>query len=690
MRSAIESKKSGRGVVRTWSRYGRPPLQCARCYVGVTAALVLAYYLDTVLISTVRTGPFSAFYCVVLFATWCGGLVVGLIATLASAVIVWTQFIHGLPPHEVIIEPHALLITFIVVATVLCVVVAYAQIKRKAAEETGSLARVVVETASDAIFVKDARGKYLLINEAGARFVAKAVQDIIGQDDARLLSRNDAQRVKALDREIMTSGQARTIEETVVLEGRERVFFSTKIPYRDRHGDVVGLVGISREITEQKQEDRASRLLNEATALLGSSLEYSATMAAVARSAVPTLGDGCSVHIVDEETGALRMLAAYHPDAAKVAAAWELERKYPARSDAVRGAAAVVRTGEPELIAEVDDPALSTFALDRQHMEVLRSFGIRSLLCIPMVARSRTLGAMTFAMVDSGRKYRPEDVPLATEIARRAAIAIDHARMYELTRQAVAVREDFLSIASHELRTPLTSLQIGVQRLLRHAGTDGGLGSSSASMLATVDRSTRRLGQLVDDLLDISRLMSQKTAFEYEDVDAVEVVREVLAESSDTLNKAGCSVTVTTDGDAHGRWNHERLRLTVTNLLSNAAKYGPGRPIEVAVLGDTMAVQIRVTDHGIGIAPEVQSRIFERFERAVSERQYGGFGLGLWIVKQIVSAFGGKVEVASELGSGATFIVTLPREPPRAEADSEAEPLAGRQDVDTHAGTGAI
>src|SRR4051812_11296497 len=179
MRSAIESKKSGRAVVRTWSRYGRPPLQCARCYVAVTAALVLAYYLDIVLISTARTGPFSVFYCVVLFATWCGGLVLGLVAILASAIIVWTQFIHGLP-HDVIIEPRALLITFIVVATVLSVVVAYAQIKRKVAEENGNLARVVVETASDAIFVKDARGRYLLMNEAGARFVAKAVQDIIG------------------------------------------------------------------------------------------------------------------------------------------------------------------------------------------------------------------------------------------------------------------------------------------------------------------------------------------------------------------------------------------------------------------------------------------------------------------------------------------------------------------------------
>jgi signal transduction histidine kinase len=188
-------------------------------------------------------------------------------------------------------------------------------------------------------------------------------------------------------------------------------------------------------------------------------------------------------------------------------------------------------------------------------------------------------------------------------------------------------------------------------------------------MLATVERSTRRLAQLVDDLLDISRLMTQKTTFDHEDVDAFELVPEVLSESRDMLSKAGCSVTLAGDGDGVGQWNRERLRLVITNLLSNAAKYGPGKPIEIDILPAAASVEIRVTDHGIGIAREVQHRIFERFERAVSEREYGGFGLGLWIVKRIVSGFGGKVEVASEPGRGSTFTVTLPRHPPEQQTE---------------------
>jgi PAS domain S-box-containing protein len=650
-----------------------------RCYAAVLAALVLAFFADTFLLRIVRMGPFSAFYCVVIVATWCGGLLLGLIATVISAVLVSVVILGGLT-RALTIEPHALLVTFSIVSIAFGVVVAYAQIKRKMAEENGSLARAVVDSASDAIFVKDVGGRYLMINRAGASFVTKSVEEVIGQDDSQLFSVADAQRVKSFDREIMIRGEARNVEESVVIEGRERFFLTTKVPYRNGEGDVIGVVGISHEVTEQKREDRNSRFLNEATALLGSSLEYGATVAAVVRSAVPTLGDGCSVHIIDEETGALEMLAAYHRDPVRVAAAWELEKRYPPLPDSPVGAPAVIRSGEPELVSELDDAALRAFARDPEHLSILRSFGVRSFLCVPMEARGRRLGAMIFAMVESGRRYQAEDIPLATEIARRAAIAIDHAKMYELARQAVAVREDFLSIASHELKTPLTALQLSVQRLLRGTGTDGSLGRSAASMLATVERSTRRLAQLVDDLLDISRIVSQKTAFEREDVDLFTVVPKVVSDAQDMLSKAGCSVTVIGDGDASGYWNRDRLRLVMNNLLSNAAKYGPGKPIELAVVPAKSSVQISVTDHGIGIAKEMQSRIFERFERAVSEREYGGFGLGLWIVKQIVEGFGGMVDVASEPGQGSTFTVILPRNPlPPPTADLRGEPMMGQE-----------
>jgi PAS domain S-box-containing protein len=649
-----------------------------RCYAAVLAALVLAFFADTLLLRTVRTGPFSAFYCVVIVATWCGGLLLGLIATVISAIVVSVAILGGLT-RDVIIEPHALLVTFSIVSSALCLVVAYAQVKRKMAEENGSLARAVVDSASDAIFVKDVGGRYLMINRAGASFVTKSVEQVLGQDDSQLFSVADAHRVMSFDREIMTRGEARNIEESVVIEGRERFFLTTKVPYRDGEGDVVGVVGISHDVTEQKREDRNSRFLSEVTALLGSSLEYGATVAAVVRSAVPTLGDGCSVHIINDETGALEMLAAYHRDPVRVAAAWELEKRYPPLPDSPVGAPAVIRSGEPELVSDLDDAALRAFARDPEHLSILRSFGVRSFLCVPMVARGRTLGAMIFAMVESGRRYQPEDIPLATEIARRAAIAIDHAKMYELARQAVAVREDFLSIASHELKTPLTALQLSVQRLLRGTGTDGKIGCS-ASMLAMVDRSTRRLAQLVDDLLDISRVVSQKTAFEHEDVDLFTVVPQVVSDAQAMLSKAGCSVTVIGEGNASGYWNRDRLRLVMTNLLSNAAKYGPGKPIELTVVPAKRSVQISVTDHGIGIAKEMQSRIFERFERAVSEREYGGFGLGLWIVKQIVEGFGGRVDVNSEPGQGSTFTVILPRNPlPPPTADFREEPMMGKE-----------
>jgi PAS domain S-box-containing protein len=231
-------------------------------------------------------------------------------------------------------------------------------------------------------------------------------------------------------------------------------------------------------------------------------------------------------------------------------------------------------------------------------------------------------------------------------------------------QSAVAARDEFLSIASHELRTPLTALQLELQALQKRLGRGETMTSEQLShRLETAIRQVNRLGKLVNSLLDISRLTAGRIDLQIAEVDLAEVAREVTARLAEEAARAGCTLSFAAgEGRATGQWDRLRLEQIASNLVSNAIKYGGGRPIEVAVEHDVSRARLRVSDRGIGIAPEDQARIFDRFERAVSERHYGGFGLGLWIVRLIVHALQGGIWVQSRVGEGATFIVELPRQ----------------------------
>ncbi|HEY6147382.1 MAG TPA: HAMP domain-containing sensor histidine kinase, partial [Thermoanaerobaculia bacterium] len=260
---------------------------------------------------------------------------------------------------------------------------------------------------------------------------------------------------------------------------------------------------------------------------------------------------------------------------------------------------------------------------------------------------------------------------LGEALAYRAGLAIDNARLHADAHVAIRVRDDFLSIASHELKTPITTLQLQIQSLLRRA--DGGAVEGLGPRLAAAERQVERLTVLINDLLDISRITGGRLDLQLEDVDFASVVKDVTARLEEPLARAGCPLTVTGLEPQRGKWDRLRLDQIVTNLLSNAMKYGAGQPIEVAMSATPQAVRLQVRDHGIGIEPEHQRRIFDRFERAVSGRHYGGLGLGLWIVRQIVDAFGGSIRVRSAAGEGSTFVVELPRTQPQTQPGAASE-----------------
>ncbi len=227
---------------------------------------------------------------------------------------------------------------------------------------------------------------------------------------------------------------------------------------------------------------------------------------------------------------------------------------------------------------------------------------------------------------------------------------------------AVAARDEFLSVASHELNTPLTPLLLQVQMLRRQVATEGAAADPQrlGQRVETVERQIERLAKLVKELLDLSRITSSRLRLQLEPCDLAALTREVVTRHAHDLHDAGCAVTLAGDEAVPGHWDRMRLDQVVTNLLTNAMRYGARGPIHLSVTAAGDRARLEVRDRGAGIRPEDQQRIFERFERGASSRHYGGLGLGLWIVRQIVEALGGRIGVDSAPGQGSTFWVELP------------------------------
>ncbi|MCY1019961.1 protein kinase domain-containing protein [Pyxidicoccus sp. MSG2] len=314
--------------------------------------------------------------------------------------------------------------------------------------------------------------------------------------------------------------------------------------------------------------------------------------------------------------------------------------------------------------------------------ESMELLGVRSLLCAPIQVRGKTVACVVASHRQVGALFGEDEERLAEFVtvlagaalenaenfARIAALSEEQGRLYRAEQEAVRRRDDFLSIAAHELKTPLTSLQLHIQGLQSQvrAGTQKPLSPEKlGAKLESAYSQTQRLGRLVNDLLDISRIAQGQLHIKLEDVDLVALVKGQLERSREALTRAECPARLRTSAPAMvGRWDAMRLEQVVGNLLANAMKYGAGKPIEIDLQENDGIVRLKVSDFGIGIAEEDRERIFERFERAVSVRHYGGFGLGLWIVREIVQALGGAIDVESTPGQGSTFTVTLPRSGP--------------------------
>lgn len=396
-----------------------------------------------------------------------------------------------------------------------------------------------------------------------------------------------------------------------------RVFERLSRPQRVE-GEVVGRVWSFRDVSERERLLARHVFLVDTSRLL-SSLDVESALAAVARRALPYLGHGIAIDLIDAD-GPHRLLSHVRD-----------------------------RDGfDPELAATLPEDGSRIQTIDDA-----------SHLIVPLRVLDRLVGCMTF-VAPPGRTYGVADASVAEELGRRAALALENARLFRESQAALQARDEFLSIASHEIRGPLTSIQLAVEALERAEDPPAYRGR----MRDVVVREVGKLAQFVDDLAELGRIRTGRLHVELEEVNLSAVVRTVAARFGTELERSGSELIVRSEPDVIGVWDRALLGQVVMHLLSNAIKFGLGRPIEIEVTarGDTARLVVR--DHGIGVPEDQRERIFEPFGRAVSPRNYGGLGLGLFIVRSIVERLGGVAHVAVVPDGGSRFIVELPRTRP--------------------------
>ncbi|MDC3957027.1 sensor histidine kinase [Polyangium jinanense] len=278
---------------------------------------------------------------------------------------------------------------------------------------------------------------------------------------------------------------------------------------------------------------------------------------------------------------------------------------------------------------------------------------------VPLRVQGQVQGALVLMSDDRARFAGKAVLALAEDLARRCGIALEIARLFAEAEQAIEARNEFIVLAAHELRTPLTSLTLHMQSfdaLLRREGAS----ESAREKVRAMSRQLARLGQLVERVLDVGRITTGQMEIHRDGVDVVEMVEQVAGAFAEDASHVGSELRVEVEAGLTAWWDRGRIEQALANLLTNALKFGAGRPIEIRASREGGEVRIEVKDHGIGIAPDALTRIFQRFERAESSRRYGGLGLGLFLTQRIVKSHGGTIHVESQLGEGATFVLRLP------------------------------
>jgi len=534
------------------------------------------------------------------------------------------------------------------------------------AEAADEFSRGILGSISDPFVVHDADWRFRYVNTAAEKIfstsqradpktlIGRVMWDVypnlIGTDFEREMRRSAEQRVPV------------TFEAFYAERGEWSVLYC--YPLSDG-----GLATQWKNVTAIKRAEEASRYLARAGETLSSSLDYEKTLSELAHIIVPEFADWCAVDILGDD-GRVTQLAVAHVDPEKVRWAGELGRKYPPDPNAPTGVFNVLRTGKPELYPEISDEMIEAGAVDEEHLRITRELGLKSAMVVPLIAGSRTLGALTLVTAESARRYTEADLTLAMHLAKRAAIAVDNARLHRAEADARKAAEaanlaktQFLAVMSHELRTPLNAIA-GYAELMR-MGIRGPITPEQQDDLDRIKRSQRNLLSLINDVLNYAKLEAGHVEFDTKSVPLHDFLTDIESLVTPQLQGKGvryeyseCDSELTVLADA------EKMRQIVLNLLSNAIKFTPrGGLVSIDCETSGSMVNICVRDTGVGIPDDKIGAIFEPFiqlDRKLTSA-HEGTGLGLAISRDLARGMGGELKVESKVGEGSKFTLDLPR-----------------------------
>ena len=538
------------------------------------------------------------------------------------------------------------------------------------ASQVRRLLAAIVESSDDAIIGEGLDGTILSWNRAAERLFGYTADEVVGRPLAVLVPADRLDELAGIIARLRRGQGVDHFETVRVCKDGRRVDVSLTIsPIRDETNTVVGASKVARDITAARRREAELRFLAGASAALAELLDVPSTMQRVASLAVPHFADWCAVDLLGPD-GSLERVAVAHADAGKVARARDLHRRHPPDPAAPGGVWAVLRTGTAELVPEVTDEMLAGAVTDGDHLRAIRELGLRSYIGVPLTARGQTAGVVTFAMAGSGRRFGPDDLRLAGDLARRAAVAVENARLYADLRAADAQKDEFLALLGHELRNPLAPIRNALQILELKGDDPAAIGRARAM----IGRQTAQLTRLVEELLDASRVARGKVTLAVERLDLAALVRTAVGDHRAEAEAAGLAVEVVTPpAPVWVRGDPARLTQVVTNLWGNAVKFTEGGGRVVVRLGveagppagpeGSGVAVLSVSDTGVGIDPVSLPTLFQAFRQvdADAARSKGGLGLGLAVVRGLVELHGGRVEAASGgRGRGATFTARLP------------------------------
>lgn len=412
---------------------------------------------------------------------------------------------------------------------------------------------------------------------------------------------------------------------------------------------------------EAEAARRRAEFLAEASRVLGASIDHRVTLASLARLAVPELADCCIVDLLRDGGSTLRVGIA-HVDPRKEAilcrpGSFDLDVLTPAHP-----VLRALRDGESSLVAEVTPQMIDDAVLEGPRRDMLRDLAPTSVVVVPIQAGDDVIGALTLMVSESGRVYAQADLDLARELARRASLAVENARLFRQVREAVQARDEVLSVVAHDLRNPVGTVIMGANLLLDEI--PDGERPFERKYLQIIRRSAERMDRLIQDLLEVKRIETGKLALEPRPDD----LERVLAESVEMLRPMAAAAALRLEEEVPAGLPRVlvdalRVQQVLSNLVGNALKFTPaGGVITLRAAPRPAEVQVSVADTGPGISAEQLPHIFGRFWQG-GRKDGLGVGLGLAIAKGLVEAHGGRIWVESEPGHGTVFSFTVPVAP---------------------------